>query len=485
MSRRQKMKNVYVLKNASQEIDEKHKELESKSVYLLKADDHIVTRYSDTVYDFIDKDKGLFLLISDDKVFYNNFRKSFYKEFRVEQERVRLTPNMSRAQKEIHVLREHGMKPLVFLERIMDERSTLHFLEELKTKYKDLLVIVLMNDSDEQKVAQCVEAGADNFITKPISVNMLIEKIANTLVPSDEIGKMIREGKDRLRKIEFALAYGVARDILEKKPGSPAGLLIMADALKGLTKRKDALKLYLQAAENAPMYLEPLKKIVEFYKEEDNRDVVLDYLLRIDELSPLNVGRKKEIGEIYFERGDYKSAAEFFENAVKLSNEQRQPECVAMAEKYADMIFDAEDAAAEGLLSLLTRLAKRYRIEGDWMWYNRLGMLLRRRKCWQEAVKAYAEASLRNPKDASIHFNLGMAYVEGRELEQASDQFRQAISLDRTIYEQNIDVAYIMGQVFIRTGQKRSALKVLNRVNEMQPGYKKVTALMETANALD
>lgn len=485
MARRKNMKNVYVLKNSPQDIEEKHKEFASKSVYLLKADDHVVTKYSDTVYDFIEKDNGLFLLVSDDRTFYNNFRKSFYKEFRIDQERVRLTPNMQRAKKEIQVYREHKMRPLIFLERLMEDRSTLHFLEELKTMYKDLLVIVLMNDSDEDKVAQCVEAGADNFITKPISINILIEKIANTLVPSDEIGKMVRDGKERLAKVEFALAYGVAREILNKKSGSPAGLLIMADALKGLTKRKDALKLYLQAAENAPMYLEPLKKIVEFYKEEGDKEAVLDYLLRMDRLSPLHMERKKEIGELYFQKGEYENAAKYFEDAVKLCHQQRREGCVALAEAYADRIFSKEEALAEKLLTQLTWLAKKYRMEAHWMWYNRLGMLLRRRNCWQEAIKAYSEASMRNPKDASILFNLGMAYVEGRQMDNASEQFQKAIAADPSIYEKNIDVAYIMGQVFIRTRRKRLAIRVLKHVNEMKPGYKKVTALLETAEGLD
>jgi len=480
MAQRKNKKNVYVIKNSPQDIDNRHKELETKNVYLLKADDQVVNRFSDVVFEFIDDNDGLFLLVSEDKNFYNNFRKSFYKEFHIDQERIRLTSNCERALKEIQIYRDHHKKPLVFLERTLNERSTLPFLEELKTTFKDVLVIVLMNDSDEKKVAQCVEAGADNFINKPISVNTLIEKIANTLVPQDIIGKMVREGKERLQKVEFALAYGVARDILEKKPGSPAGLLIMGDALKGLTKRKEAIKLYLQASENAPMYLEPLKKIVEFHKEDNDLDGTLKYLLRMDTLSPLHAGRKKEIGELYFGMNDYENAARFFEETVKLAHQQRQPECVKMAEMFADKIFNGKEAKAEKLLTMLTRLAKSYKIEGNWVWYNRLGMLLRRRKNWQDAIKAYSEASTLNPKDSSILFNLGMAYVEGKLMDSASDQFEQAIKVDPALYENNVDVAYIMGQVFIRAKRASSAARVLNHINKVQPGYKKVTSLLKS-----
>ncbi|QGY40480.1 response regulator [Pseudodesulfovibrio cashew] len=480
MTKRNRMKNVYVVKSDTTDIEEQHQELETKSVYLLKADDHVINKYSDIVYRFVDGDDGLFLIISQDRTFYNNFRKSFYKELRIDQERIRLSPNKEKAFKEIRIYREHDKHPLLFLEANLDGRSTLPFLEELKAAYKDMLVIVLTNDGDKDQVAQFVEAGADNFITKPISLNVLIEKIANTLVPQDEIGKLVREGKRKLGNVEFALAYGVARDILQRKPGSPAGLLIMGDALKGLTKRDDALKLYLQAAQNAPMYLEPLKKIVEYYREDDDEDGVLRYLERIDDLSPLHPGRKREIGEIYLGRGDIQKAATYLEESIRLTHAQRLPECVTMAVKYADEIFGRKEEAAEGLLTLCTRLARAYRVEAHWSWYNRLGMLLRRRKCWQEAVKAYGEAAIRAPEDATIPFNRGMAYVEGKDLRRAAEQFQQAIRLDSSLYEKNIEAAYIMGQVFARAHYDRDAAKVLGHIQNVRPGYKKVESILQS-----
>lgn len=257
-----------------------------KNVYLLKSEEQAISRYQDTVYDFIDNNDGLFLVVSQDRTFFQNFRKSFYKELEIDQERIRLMSSLRRTQEEIRVYREYQKSPFLFIESVFEGRSTLPSIEEFRNEFKDMFIIVLMNDADDKKLAQFVEAGVDNFITKPASINTLVEKIANTLVPPDAIGKKIREGKDRLKKIEFALAYGVARDILEIKPGSPAGLMIMGDALKGLSKRDDALKLYLKAYDNAPMYLEPLKKIVDFHKEDGDQQQALQYLIKIDELSP-------------------------------------------------------------------------------------------------------------------------------------------------------------------------------------------------------
>ena len=474
------MKSVYVVKSAPKDIDEKQRELDTKNVYLLKSDAQAVHRYSDTVYDFIEENDGLFLVVSQDKTFFQNFRNSFYKELQVDQERIRLTPSSRRALEEIRVYREYGKKPFLFIESILDTVSTLPFIEELKSEFKDMFIIVLFSDADEQKIAQYLEAGADNCITKPVSVNVLIEKIANTLAPSDEIGKMVREGKKRLRKVEFALAYGVARDILELKPGSPAGLMIMGDALKGLCKRNDALKRYQKAAENAPMYLEPIKKIVSFYKEDGDQEMALEYLVKIDELSPLHMGRKKEIGEIHFMRGNVKEAARYFAEAVTLMHQMKQPGCVQMAEDYADKIFQADENTACPLLALCAKLARAYRVDLDWSLYNRLGMLLRRKMDWQGAVKAYGKAAEMAPENETVLFNMGMAYVEGKDWGSAAQKFERAMKLAPSFYKDNLPAAYIMGQVFIRASRTGNAAKVLGYVNSVDPNYKKVKSLLES-----
>ena len=480
MRKQDKMKSVYVVKSAPRDIDEKHRELDTKNVYLLKSDEEAISRCRDTVYSFIDDKSGLFLVLSRDKTFFLNFRNSFYKELEIEQERIRNVLSLRRTIEEIRVYREYQKSPFLFVESSFDGRSTLPFVEEAKAEFKDMFVIVLMSEVDEKMLAQFVEAGVDNFITKPVSVNVLVEKIANTLVPPDAIGQKVREGKERLRKVEFALAYGVARDILEMKPGSPAGLMIMGDALKGLCKRNDALKLYHKALENAPMYLEPRKKIVEFHKEDGNLSEALAQLLEIDELAPLNLNRKKEIAELYFMEGNYKGAARFYAEAVKVMHAQKDVECVRMACDYADKIFNAEQERATALFVMCSKLADTYKVELSGTVYNRLGMLLRRAKKWMEAVVAYEKANALSPDDVSILFNMGMAYVEGEDFGSAAQKFERAMRIDRDCYKDNLPMAYIMGQVFIRAQRMGNAATVLHYVHSQDPNFKKVKSLLKS-----
>ena len=115
MKKRGGMKNVYVVKSAPKDIDEKHKELDKKNVYLLKSDEQAVNRYRDIVLDFLEDEDGLFLVVGQDKTFFQNFRKSFYKELEVDLERIRIVANGRRALDEIRVYMEYQKQPFHFI----------------------------------------------------------------------------------------------------------------------------------------------------------------------------------------------------------------------------------------------------------------------------------------------------------------------------------------------------------------------------------
>lgn len=80
-------------------------------------------------------------------------------------------------------------------------------------------------------------------------------------------------------------------------------MMVQGDVLNLMGLEDEALQAYVKAADHAKLYLEPLKKIVEFFKEKNNFDSQLKYLEKLDRLSPLNVERKIAIGEIHLVQG--------------------------------------------------------------------------------------------------------------------------------------------------------------------------------------
>ena len=63
----------------------------------------------------------------------------------------------------------------------MPGMTGLELLKIIKTKYKDLRVMMVTAYGDEKNYTSAIKIGADDFLTKPVDFNMLKEKVMNYL----------------------------------------------------------------------------------------------------------------------------------------------------------------------------------------------------------------------------------------------------------------------------------------------------------------
>jgi two-component system, OmpR family, KDP operon response regulator KdpE len=66
---------------------------------------------------------------------------------------------------------------LIVLDLGLPDRNGLDFLKDLRTSGIDLPVVVLSSRTDESGIVQALELGADDYVTKPFSMNELIARI--------------------------------------------------------------------------------------------------------------------------------------------------------------------------------------------------------------------------------------------------------------------------------------------------------------------
>ena len=145
---------------------------------------------------------------------------------------------------------------------------------------------MLTIDVEKQRIMYLHEVGADNFIAKPVSANTIIEKLAFTLKPQTKLGQVIDIAKSLLRQGQPEKARQLARQILDMKPGSAAGLMVLGDAEKALGNMDAARGAYESASSNAELYLEPLRKLAELAEAVGDSRSCLAYLEKLDRLSP-------------------------------------------------------------------------------------------------------------------------------------------------------------------------------------------------------
>lgn len=79
------------------------------------------------------------------------------------------------------------LKPdIVFLDINMPEISGLDALASIKTRNKDIIVIMVTANSDTSTVQQAVRTGADGYILKPFNANQIIRAVEKAVAKRDK-----------------------------------------------------------------------------------------------------------------------------------------------------------------------------------------------------------------------------------------------------------------------------------------------------------
>jgi tetratricopeptide (TPR) repeat protein len=477
---RQRKSGVTIVKSTRKDLDEleKKKRTELKSYYLLKESEVVIVRYSDCIYDYVEKKSGLFFLVSEDKMFFQTMRATLHVELGLDMELIRSASSVQKAVGQIEDLVRRGRKPVVLIEHVLHNEPTVRAVKWLKETFRDLPVIILSLEVSGHSLAQFHEAGADNFITKPCSPNVLVEKLAFTVEPQSEFQALVRQGKDFLEYNDFENALDTAQVILSMKPNSAVGYMIMGDALKGLARRQEALEAYKAAEAGADMYLEPLKRILDFYEEEGDEKGMLEYLRKLDKISPNHLERKLSLGKLLIKRGQAETAQRHLTAALDLATQEGAAKVSAVDLEIAEQYLNVDAAVSEQYFRSSISAARNAPGELKPLLFNRLGLALRKQGKWQEAVKEYQEAEKLSPEDENIQYNMAMALAEGKDWLAAAERLDRALAINPDFYKDHKMVGYNMGAIYTQAGLPRKARPLLEHVRDIAPGFKDVDRLL-------
>jgi tetratricopeptide (TPR) repeat protein len=423
---------------------------------------------------------GLALCVSDDESFIRLVKYSLA-GLRVDvRTACREVPGFDEAVAVTNKIVERISAPLLlFMERRIHKRSCIKPIKVLKNIYGDRVRIVAVSaEVSREEIFLTHEAGADSFITKPISANALVEKIAYAIKPNNQLGVLLDRAAALIEAGDLDQAQAVAEQAFEIKPDCLKGHLLLGDVALRRGDHKTSEKHYLAAARAEKYYIEPLKKLVELTRETGDLDKRLTFLGRLDTLSPLNFERKVEIGETYLAKGDTNEAKAWFEEARRV-----------VTRVAADMVSDSLMEIAAKIGDSDQEMALRFVTEaieakGDsigredlWMFNNR-AILLRRQGLWKQAVQNYERALAVAPDDAGVLYNLGVAHAEGKDFDTAVNMFTKALEADPTLPRQAPSVAYNIAMAHHRCRNQDEVRVFLKMSLETDPDYEPAKRLL-------
>ena len=428
------------------------------------------SQYENTVINFINKG-GIFITYTRDTTFIKLLYRLVVKHLGIKKNCVESTYAQRELISRISGALKNKNKVVLFLERVFDGVQTTNLLTLLKENFKDkIFIIVLTTEVEREVLIKFYELGANNFITKPLSMNTLIEKLAFTIKPQSKLGEMIENVKSLIEKGEFDIALKKCDEILKIKPNSAAAYMLKGDIYKKLGDKDKAAQCYLKAHKDWKLFLDPLKRLVDLSKESGEKDKLLDYLKKLDKLSPLNIDRKVEIGTISVEVGNRDEGEEYLDQAITLATKHAKEEIGNLAIKIADTLMNVDSTLAEKYYRKALDIKKNLDVS-DIETFNRLGICLRQQKKPKLAIQEYKKALKLDPYNERIMYNMSMAYLEAGDREKAGDILRVLLRRNPDFGMDNEVVLYNMGMVFYKNNEMDLAVKFFKRALKVNPGY--------------
>lgn len=429
--------------------------------------------YEDTILTYVNEERGHLLTLSDDQTFIIQLRRTFFKELGLASPEI--ITSITDPHQTLSTLRSISVQhpaPTIFIERMLAGQDLSFLVSQISQTFAAVHIIVLTTDVQRERLILLHEAGANNFIAKPVSSNTLIEKLACTLSPQSKQGKAIDLARRLLDCKKHNEALAVCGKILKGSPGFPSAYLIIGDVYRSMQAFEKARIAYEAAYKAAELFLAPMQRLADLYGEMGNVDMQLQYLHKLDELSPLNVNRKVNLAEIHLSRGEIEQAESLFDKAMHQIHSEAMESISSLSGRIANVYADkGKPEKAEKFLRESISAKGRFLTRGDLSLFNSLGISLRKQGRWKDAISEYKKAMQIAPDDENLYYNCGMAFAEGGDFLQAKANLIKALDLNADLPKAGAIIAYNFGAVFLQSQERERAAYFFRLALEQKADY--------------
>jgi len=427
---------------------------------------------------YVEKMGGCFLVITPDELFTKTFR-GCLKKFKLSYEPFHQHKNVVNIFKYCRDLLLSFQHVILIVERFVDGRSSLDDLQFVKETFQSKIkVIVITNEVDNQTASMIYEQGADNVIVKPVSTDAIIQKVASILSPNNAMEKNVERCLGLIEQGALDDASGIVDAILKQKPDSSIGYMLKGDIAFKRQDYQRAQEHYKKAHLCSKLHLEPFKRLVRLYDVTSQTEKKLEYLDKLDRLSPLNQERKIQIGAAYVQLGKEVMAQEYFEKAVDLVKKQADD---MLSRAYMEIGRSLMEANPEKCLEYIMKAID---VKGDklaeedvWM-FNEMGISLRRQGKIEEAIDCYVKALTLAPRDAILLYNLGMAHAEAQNFEQALTLFEKVMENDAQILHTSSTIPFNIGMAYYKAKRFAEADQMFKIAKQLDPDSEKIAEML-------
>jgi tetratricopeptide (TPR) repeat protein len=434
--------------------------------------------YDRIVINYLQNQNGCFFVVTNDEIFVRTMRGAL-RTMGLNYDSLSVAHTSADIGKKCRELLDTSSQVVMFIESKINGRSNVFDFKSIKDIFRNRLKIICITpEVSEEYVSFIAENDVDSIIVKPISINNIIQKIAFTIRPTNMFHTEVESIKDLIEKEEYEEANSRIDMLLEEKPSSSICMVLKGDISRKKEKYEEAEFFYKEAVKESRLNLKPLQKLADLYAEIDNSEEYIKYLILMDKISPLNHKRKINIGEQYSKVGQDEKAKKFYQDAVSIVRSQANDMLastlmdigIKLREINPEQSIQFMNQALETKGSDMTR-------EDLWM-VNEMGVSLRKKGDWKGAVQTYRQALDVIPNEGGLHYNMGMAYAQGKEHYKAVCEFEKAISVSSDLLQESPLIPFNIGMVYFQMNRLQEVERFMKAALKCDPNFERAKTIL-------
>ena len=179
---------------------------------------------------------------------------------------------------------------VILLNMFLHGESTYKFLQQLKgnEKFQNTPIIMISNDNDVELLVRCIEAGAEDYLVKPLNQTILKARLSNCIARKEayqkELGYLatIEQGQKQIKAQEHMAAIGEIVGSVAQELKNPLNFVINFAQISA--EVCDNLKSTVSAIDSANQSPESQRATPIVQKLRDNIIKVAEYGKSIDQI---------------------------------------------------------------------------------------------------------------------------------------------------------------------------------------------------------
>lgn len=300
-----------------------------------------------------------------------------------------------------------------------------------------------------------------SVLTLPFDKNAL--KSVSKVISYLQFMPMLIKGWIMVARNGIDEAVDLYREALEKASGFILLYCLLGDIYRAMGRYEDAILEYKMAIILDSLNITAYRSLCSVYEELGDLDSAVDAYQKLIEIQPNAAEYHSNLANILYLKGEAKEAISYYQNAITLNP---RPEWTSVIAQTLGYVFQESEKNTDAAISAYQSAYLLTPTDID-IFIN-MGSAFYDKQEYNNALTVYRRALELDPTNAKIHCNLGFLHWGKGDIDEAIKEYELSIKYDPTY-----DIAYNnLGVIYLDDlGRVQNAIELFEKAIKYNPNY--------------